>query len=227
MPAEDPTASSEGVQRQSEAGSEDRSNGSGHTTTGATTAEAKDLGRVEEIEQLEFSVDRSRRYHSRRQAFFDLCHKTVMVTVLLGGSGAFIQLASNGKIFAQILTAIVALAGIADLIFAFSHRARDHEMLYRRFSQLANDIAITASPTEQNYRQWVSRRLEIEADEPPIYCALDVSCHNQVVQAWGVKAEKASPLGFWQRALMHLVRFSGTSFPNYEELGVSPPKRVG
>ena len=60
-----------------------------------------------------------------------------------------------------------------------SHRSRDHELLFRRFSNLAIGIR-TTDPSEKSYLKWIRDRLLIEADEPPVYYALEADCDNEV-----------------------------------------------
>jgi hypothetical protein len=57
--------------------------------------------------------------------------------------------------------------------------------------------------------------LEIEADEPPIYWALDADCDNEVCVAWGKdKSAGLVELTRIQRLLMNFYRIDRAVFPD-------------
>jgi hypothetical protein len=130
----------------------------------------------------------------------------MMLGVLLSGSAAFANALDNPRWFGLV----AATLGALDLVFGFSHRARDHEVLHKRFTDLAADLRTTASPTQEEVQRWERRRLEIEADEPPTYWALEASCWNEVAHAWGRSGSVR--LSFWQHLLMNWRTFDKTEF---------------
>ena len=91
-------------------------------------------------------------------------------------------------------------------------------MLYRRFMELAAEMAAVVSPDESTYNIWEQKRLYIEIDEPPVYRALDISCHNEVIQARGLDPLYKAPLSRWQRIMKQWFRFSGHEFPSVREI---------
>lgn len=91
-----------------------------------------------------------------------------------------------------------------------SHRARDHEMLFRSFSNLA--IKVRTEPvSERAYDEWEKERIEIEKDEPPIYIALEADCDNEVRRAWG-RTNSMVKIGFWSRLTMNWIRHAERSY---------------
>ncbi len=67
----------------------------------------------EEAWKLTFRVDKSMRYHQRRRAFFDRCHRWVMFAVILSGSAAFADLMRDG---ATVLTRKQVMDGVPEMI---------------------------------------------------------------------------------------------------------------
>ena len=160
------------------------------------------------IDGLNFAIEKSLRYHHRRRAHFDRLHRVAMLGVILSGSAAFATVFGRPEIFG----AIAAVLGALDLVFAFSHRARDHDMLYRRFSDLAIELRQTANPKENQFRRWVRSRLEIEKDEPPTYWAVEASCYNEVTRAWEREASGLNEIGILANFLMHWSKFERANF---------------
>jgi hypothetical protein len=163
-----------------------------------------------ELDALNFGVEKSLRYHQRRRAHYERLHKAMMLGVLLSGSAAFANAVGHSNWFGLV----AATLGALDLVFSFSHRARDHEVLHRRFTDLAAELRTTPNPTQEEVQRWERRRLEIETDEPPTYWALEVSCWNEVAHAWGRPASVR--LTFWQNAFMNWKTFEKAKFPTVE-----------
>lgn len=133
-----------------------------------------------------------------------------MFFVIVFGSAAFASSLNSPELFG----ALAAVIGAADLVFSFSHRARDHEILYRRFSEIAADIKQKQKPSEDQLTLWERKRIEIEADEPPIYWALEASCDNEATIARGwEKYNGLVSLSFSQKRLMNLFTFAKDDMP--------------
>lgn len=133
------------------------------------------------LDGLIFGIEKSIRYHQRRRAHYEGPHKAVMLGVILTGSAAFANALGHGA--AMGLGA--AVLGASDLAFGFSRRARDHEILHRRFT----DLAIRARQPGADEQVIERARLEIETDEPPIYWAVESDCFMEVAAAWGRKVD--------------------------------------
>ena len=153
-------------------------------------------------DQLNFAVEKSMRYHQRRRGFYDWVNRLSMFTVIICGSAAFGELFSVPQYFAAATTILAAI----NLVWAPSHRARDHEILFRRFSDLAIKIRTTPA-SEDACDGWVKERIEIETDEPPIFIALEADCDNEVRRAWG-RTRKMIRIGWWSRLTMNLMRLA-------------------
>ena len=142
---------------------------------------------------LLWAVDRSARYHSRRQAFFERWHRvTAALGVFFGTSAAATALNGPMHIWAVIPALIVAVASTFDLVVGTATMARTHAELRRRFLMLQVKIERSSeAPAQSEIQEWTSERLIIEADEPPIYVALDLLCENEVAKARGDELAKS------------------------------------
>ena len=160
-----------------------------------------------QIDKLDFGIEKSMRYHQRRRGHYELLHKFIMFLTIICGSAAFAQVLGLSEYFG----AATAFFAAGDLVWGLSHLARDHEILFRRFSDLAIAIRTTVSPTQESYAEWLQKRISIEADEPPIYWALEADCDNEVRRARG-KDEKLIQIDWWARLTMYWRRHAESVF---------------
>ena len=150
------------------------------------------------ISDLNFAVEKSMRYHQRRRAHYDFNFRILLFLTIISGSAAFADMSNYFGGMAAIFTAI-------NLVWGLSHRARDHEILFRRFSELAISIRTMPEETKETYDKLIERRIDIEADEPPIYWASEADCYNEVCHAWG-KDKELLDIGWWYRMTMDWCR---------------------
>jgi hypothetical protein len=167
------------------------------------------------LHKLLFDVRRSLRYHDRRRAFFDRMHQiTAGLTVLLAGSVLF-ELARPGETAPWMIALAVAAALLSswDIVVSYASKAGLHRDLKIRFGAL--EMAILAG--DETYEAWQHHhldRLRIEQDEPPVFRALDLLCHNELLVAEGFKRndekdkEEFARLNGWQRATRHLFHWA-------------------
>lgn len=131
---------------------------------------------------LLFDVRRSARYHDRRVSFFTTMHKlTGVLTVLLSGSIIF-DIARPGDNPWWLLSIAVGGAALAtiDFVVGYASCATAHRELMMRWSEL--EIEILKGPSDETaWEKYRLDRLLIEKDEPPIYRALDLLCHNELL----------------------------------------------
>ncbi len=97
--------------------------------------------------------------------------------------------------------------GALDVAFAFARKARDHDLLRRRFTELLQDVSAAKDPGETDFVKWHKARLDIESDEPPIYWAVEASCHNDLAVAWDLSELAVNRLSAWQRLMQQWLAF--------------------
>jgi len=156
----------------------------------------------EELDDLVFFIEKSLRYHQRRKGFFEACHRWLMFLIIMLGAVSAANVFGSSVAFALSSAAIAAV----DLVFSLGPRARDHLLLHRRFSVLMAEILRTLSLDPTVLAEWQARRVEIVAEEPPIYWALDRDCYNEVHLARGER-DGLFKLSWAERLFMHFWRF--------------------
>ncbi|MGE0487357.1 MAG: hypothetical protein AB7Q81_24600 [Gammaproteobacteria bacterium] len=183
--------------------------------------------------ELDFAIQRSIRYHSRRRAFFDRCSSLGDALAVVFSSATVASLLNQTATdlapwFAAVVTVVAAL----NLVVGSARMARTHHDLARRFIALEAEIAVVVEPDEANYRRWVAARLAIEAEEPPVLRVLDTICHNDVLRAMGFDPSYAIPVGPVQRRLAHFCDFrehalKQAQYPEPEESPAAVPGAQG
>lgn len=168
---------------------------------------------TEDQHALFFDVRRSIRYHDRRRAFFGLMHQvTSGLTILLAGSVLFdIARPGDNPWWMLAVAAVAAIISAFDMVVGYASKAGLHGELKARFGDL--EMAIlkgdNSDPTWEAHR---IERLRIEQDEPPIYRALDMLCHNELMRADGYNesehAKHYAKLTPFQQATRHLLHWA-------------------
>lgn len=162
---------------------------------------------------LLFDIRRSIRYHDRRRAFFERMHRlTGALTIILAG-GVLFELAGTGSPakWLQWISVLAASLAAVDLIVGYATRANQHAGLRTRFIDL--EILILSGDAEPDiWQDYRAKRLVIERDEPPVYRALDLLCHNELCQSEGYTREKHSEqfarVGWFKGFTSHLLHWS-------------------
>lgn len=161
---------------------------------------------------LLFGVRRSIRYHDRRRAFFERLHRlTGALTVLMAGSVLY-DLGRSGET-ANWLMALAMLAAVLaslDMVVGYAARAGQHRDLKARFVDLEMSM-LKGGASAEDWLPHQLARLGIERDEPPIYRALDLLCHNELARAEGCQPVDLAKVPAWQRWSRHLFHWPDLS----------------
>ena len=160
-----------------------------------------------------FAIQRSIKYHTRRQAFYDGWNNATNAVSILLGAGTVAALAHDVP-FAGVLTilfpVLITVFATFNLDWGSTRRARLHNDLYRRFVDLERRMISLTAIDEPDCRTLRAERLAIEADEPPTMFVVSVLCHNEVVRANGAGEHFKVPA--WQKWLAHYWAFPNATF---------------
>ena len=173
---------------------------------GKQTTDALDL----EYDKLLFGVQRSVRYHRHRERFLDQVHNVGALLTAFGGSATVAavvaELPADWAWVLPAVAAVTALAGAHELVFGTARAARRHDDLARDFVALEQDV-VRACPTltREVLLDLQTRRLDIEAKEPPVYRVLDATCHDELVTALGRDEAQHTNVTRLQRWLRHVA----------------------
>ncbi len=158
------------------------------------------------FDNLLFSVRRSIRYHLRRRRFFDNVHKTSTFLSALSGTATIAAvLAEAGSALTITFAALVAMFSIIDLVVGTARAARLHDDLARKFINLEKAVVSIKETTEENLINFISQRLDIEADEPTPLKVLDSICHNELLRAMGYDKSEFLDIKWYQRVSAQFI----------------------
>lgn len=164
---------------------------------------------------ISFSVEKCRRYHALMQAHYDRCYNFVRVATALTGTSGFFSLVAGGTEIAKVLTGIVAAAATFDQVFRFNRKARMHEALARRFTELSAKMAAW-EPVPGNLKKARAERIRIERDEPPVKRLVDLLASNDEIRARGILDDYCVPLSRWQRRFGYVCTFGMVRLEKWE-----------
>lgn len=156
-----------------------------------------------------WAVQRSQRYHSRRNAFFDRWHKVTLLAGILGGSAAVASIGKDAPTWLILIGgALVATLSAIDLVVGTAEMARKHNDLRRRFCDLEQAMQRSPLGEETLLASWRAERLSIESDEPPAYVALDILVENELARSFAhLKDQPPHELSFIKRHTAQLIRW--------------------
>ena len=131
-----------------------------------------------EHDELLFAVRRSVRYHRHRERFLDRVHQLGVVLAAFSGAATVAALLAElpaGWTWVGLFAAsLTVLAGATELVFGPARAARRHGSLAVSLLALEKDLLrVGLSLTPAALLKLQSRRLDIEASEPPVYRVLD------------------------------------------------------
>lgn len=153
-----------------------------------------------EYHDLLFGVRRSIRYHNRRRSFYDRFNLSAnAVSLIMGSATVYGTLAEKAHEVAIIAAMFVTIFSAINLVVGSSRQARLHHDLCKRFITLEKNITSCADKNDKNLTEFVTERLDIEAEEPPVLHVLNSICHNELARAMGYGSEHFAKIAFYQR----------------------------
>ena len=163
-----------------------------------------------EYDNLLFAVRRSVRYHRHRESFLDRVHRFGALLTAFAGLATvatlLAELPARWTWVRLLAASVTALAGATELVFGPARAARRHDSLAVSFLALEKDLLRAGrSVTAEILIELQSRRLDLEAAEPPVYRVLDAACHDELVTALGIDASQRSNVTRWQRLWRHFL----------------------
>jgi hypothetical protein len=180
----------------------DDSHAPGSTSSGGSPLNDRD--------KLRISLLRNARYHEDRERFFARIHKVAMFFVVAGGTSILASFFSQVFFFA----ALVTLAGLLDLVFDVSGRARQHASLRRRIYDV---LAQTEDP-DRATTKLQEQAIQIYADEPPCMHAVNMLAYNEAMSSFGRPKKAHIKLTGPQRFLRHWFSYGSVQFKTFEEI---------
>lgn len=164
---------------------------------GSSTPPAEE-GLNDRFYDLEFSVQRSRRYHEKLTGFYGKWRDRIRIVTAIAGSGAFLIVVAKHQTAAEWITGFIALWAVLDIIIMPDKKHDLHNESCKRFVALAAKIQ-QSQKTEAALRDLTGERLLIEEGEPPCKRLVDLEARNDECRAQGYPPDDLVPLSKWQR----------------------------
>ncbi len=160
----------------------------------------------DDYHDLTFSVRRSIRYHTHRRSFYDRFNLFVNAFALIMGSATvYGTLKEHWQYLAIIAAMLVTIFSAINLVVGSSRQARLHHDLCKRFIDLEKKITACHDKNPDNLVLFISERLDIEAEEPPVLHVLNSICHNELAKAMGYGEEHYAKITALQRFFAHII----------------------
>jgi hypothetical protein len=159
----------------------------------------------------EFVIDclRNARYHEDRERFFARIHRTAMFVVVASGTATFAWLKA-----APYFAAVITLAGLLDLVFDISGKARLHASLRRR----VYDVLAQTEDPKRSIEGLREQAVRIYADEPPCMHAANFIAFNGAMDVLHRPHAFKYKIEWYHRLLRHVWPFASTQFKTYGDL---------
>lgn len=152
---------------------------------------------AEQINEQEFEISRSKRYHGHRMAWHQSMALFLQFVELCATSS--VLLVPMSKILQQIILCVGFIVAGMSLVQLAGKRLQWHAAKKAAFGELMKRILTTEEEwTEKDVRDILVRREEIEKDDDAGFRCLDALCYNEECLARGRYNEKL-PLSWWQR----------------------------
>ncbi len=163
------------------------------------------MGVTNEYDRLLFNVQRSARYHDRREAFYNfLSNVALFLGAIYGSAAAVAFIEKAGGLTLIVSGFIVSVATGVSLVAGSGSMARQHAVLRRRFVDLEREIELArGSWTDDDLAELTGERLLIEAEEPPVRRILSLIVYNEQLQAQGYKRTDLVKIPWWQTRIAH------------------------
>ena len=139
------------------------------------------------LELLRFDIERSARYHERRQASLEFRHNfTLVLTVVLGSASAAAFLAKTD--WSYIPALILTILTTIDLVMGTTGQIRAHANLRQKFLLLR--VECMGGCADDEIDELERKKALIDAEEPPVHETVNVEAHNDTARAHDVMLYK-------------------------------------
>lgn len=172
--------------------------------------EVEHFSELSDLEKFRMSCLRIARYHEDREHYFACVHRLSMFVVVGSGTASFATFKESWPYYAAGIT----LAGLLDLVFDISDKARLHGFIRRQMYELLAQIE-TGKRSLEDLRE---QAIRISAEEPPYMRVVNELAWNSVMITYGRDRRHLVRIRWYQRLLRHVISFASTDFKTYDDL---------
>lgn len=169
-------------------------------------------GHSSDFEDLLFQVRISRRYHNKRRGFLEAVNRSASALAIIVGSAAATAIFAG--VFSPILVMLAFISAVLsslDLAFGVGAKAALHSELWRRFTNLEQQMLGGNYNAIIAFRQ---ERLSIESDEPAELRVLTNLCYNEQCVSEGMEQRDQVHIKWYQRLFANVFDVRPDSIRN-------------
>lgn len=159
---------------------------------------------------LEYRASVARRYHVRRAAFLENLARLEPIVPLLLSATAFAAVTNYMSFWVKVLTLTTAVVSALTLAFRIPDRAKLHDQLYRRWTEILDRLLSLNPDDATGVRALESEWMKISADTPHQLRALSILCQNEENEFR--RSGDIYRIGWFQRLLVNWVTLPLVSF---------------
>lgn len=137
--------------------------------------------------KVKWNISLAIRYHMLMQGYYERLGTFVTVIGLLLSSSAGVSMVYDYPFFAKILTLIVVLLQAIELAVNTKSKAFTHQTLRIRYLRLSEELDGKRFLTSDERKDFKSKIISIEIDEPIIKDYVLKKSHQDVAMSFGIK----------------------------------------
>lgn len=166
------------------------------------------------VQDLEHHALRNALYHTARRQRLETWDRVLTFFVIVGGAATVIQVLDGVPWLKVALGIAITAIGALKLVLNFGSRARDHQILQRRYYEILGDIKEGGNLSEKQRYKIMGDLARIAGDEPPTLRALDAVAYNEATDSLYGETASASriPITKWQDFTKHFLTHNGAPF---------------
>lgn len=162
----------------------------------------KTMTLIQRKQSLEFDIQRSIRYNSKRSAFFRRCENITNISNAVLGSASAVTILNQSLFLAMCFGFSVTFLSILAFWLKFSEKANFHHNIVLEFGRLYEQLLdIEPTDTQLNLIENALHRLDNKEGEP--LKNVEKIAYNETVVALGYSSSNCVPLKWYQRFFSH------------------------
>ncbi|MBT9370304.1 hypothetical protein [Rhizobium sp. CSW-27] len=174
--------------------------------------DAPDDDCADAVHGLRHTALRNALYHVARRGWLDGISRILNLAVIVGGTAYAADIAKGNTNATLLLGMITAVIGALQLVFDFGGRARDHQLLQKRYYDVLAAIEENRAPNLDDCARWKAELTRIYADEPPTLRALDAIADNQATAAIMGARKPRLHVTFYESMTRHIFMHNSGTF---------------
>jgi hypothetical protein len=166
-----------------------------------------------QLKDLRHTILRNALYHIARRAWHERINRFFNLFVIIGGTAYVANFAQGDARWNLALGLSTSIIGAMQLVFDFGGRARDHQILQKRYYDIRATIDENTAPTHADCAKWKADLTRIYADEPPTFRALDAIADNQATAALYNAVKPRLKVSRWESLTRNIFVHNAGEFP--------------